>query len=269
LYVLFGTPTNTPIAFTLLDIAAKGTVGTARAVATTEAETIKSVWSGFTEKAVGPETPLQTVRRTYEPARGTIGEGPVMRYWAEGTNPAISMVGLTLTQTLPLNPLDPPTTLAGLLRTDTGNCFAWAAAFTAVLEIEGVPAKTVALQPTVAAGIAMLVKNWSFAVAGANTPNQVTRERGIPGQGRENPYAVFGAHAITMVERPNNDRELYDPSYGSGPVSFVSPVTTGGQIPQVPIEEYQAGIAGFCDFVGANLQCRKTGAAPSLRGTVR
>jgi hypothetical protein len=280
------TPANTPIVFTILDIAGRGAISTARAPTATEAATITQVEAGFKNVQV-PETQLTTPQRTYEPKNGTIGEGPLMRYWREGialpvertleaTFNAIPDLFVAINVAPTGNAATIGQILKALLERDEGECGTWVEALVAALRSEGIAAQKVMITPTVAAVgpvPQILVNHWRFSAASpnVNTTAQVTREAGAPGQGRANPWAFFQNHVITLVEsrQANNNRELFDPSYGSGPIVYTS-AANAAAVPDTQLKEYQtANVAGFCSLRPGGMdfnafQCKEATATTML-----
>jgi hypothetical protein len=257
LYTIYAAPIQAgPIYFTILDIAGQGQVGEPRAHTSTENATITGVWNGFTHVSP-PKTELETFARTYEPAMGRIGKGQLMSYWGEGT---IRPVGRTLAALRPGAPGINTVTnsLRGLLQRGKGECGTWAEALQAAMGSEGIKSKFMLIVPNLPGASTMLVKNWRFAnpPPGLNTFGEVTREAGIAGQAKANPWAFFVGHVITVVE--NNEEknarrlfgygEIYDASYGSvGPVVSVTNENETIQKLGEGLREYkEANIAGFC-----------------------
>ena len=58
------------------------------------------------------------------------------------------------------------------------------------------------------------VKNWTLSTSARW---DVADLNGVPGQGKENPLAVFADHALVIYGPDEDHLKIYDPSYGKGP----------------------------------------------------
>jgi len=292
-YVLYKEPAGIPNTFaerggmylTILDIASKGKIASSRAFTKDESDTIGGVWDGLTNRVGGAGTPLKTVIRNYEPAKGTISEGNVMRYWPERVLAPISK-NLAVTEAnrnqIPLvisyylTKPKPGRALPGSLYSTSGECKTWAELLVGALSYEGIKSSRVLITPRViqiwpglriAVANRFLVKNWTFNKPNpgeANTFGEVTRAAGAVAQGQENPWAFFGNHVITLIENAETGRnELYDASYGLGPFTFNR--RAPNEVTATPLTEYQeSALAGFCFGVAAGGTCRRAAVGERL-----
>jgi len=232
--------------------------------APTETGTIKGVWSVFTAtRGVRkvPDTPF----RTYEPAKGLIGTGSAMGYWASITPPATLKGAREIFKKNPVFEKECPPGLGGaksLLENGKGECSTWSEAFQSALAYEGLKSSGLFITVGAEEGVGackhskpeceMLVKNWNFKGAGksgeAEFPyreTEVIKLQGVPAQGREDPVSFFQNHVILQVENTEaKTKELYDPSYGAGPFPTL-------------LKYQEASIAGFCG--GKNCKKAKAG----------
>jgi hypothetical protein len=216
--------------------------------APTEDSVVKNVWKDFT--SMGPQGAPTTHLRTYNPASGTIGLGPTLKYYREEPpGRTLQAFGKTVGEIASVPGVCIEYTTKGLLESGEGRCGAWARAFKDALGVEGIESTVVGLKPTCEPCL-MLVKNWKFGKpeSGLTFPysaSAVTDQLGVPAQGVRNPPSAFTDHAVVRF-----DSSIYDPSYGAGPF-------TGGLL------EYQkASIDGFCDELATEtIRCEK---APPL-----
>lgn len=185
-YVVLGDPAGTPPYWTLLDISCRGAAG-----ATTAADVIRLAYRPFTG--------LQLTRKR---------DGRGLTYWAPDTTTATNTAQL-------------------LARGDgAGQCGSWAEFLSDMYKAHGIGG---ALKVAVARSLTdwsdgitgFLVKNWTFVGAGSHrrpfTHEMWTECRklpGIPGQRNPDPPPGFFNHFIVRA-----GGQLYDPSYGGGPIA--------------------------------------------------
>lgn len=140
----------------------------------------------------------------------------------------------------------------------TGECGAWQAAFESALSNEGITSQSIKVVVKFKTGeecgepmekCSMLIDNWKFEGAAkggfAYSESEVVDLNGLPAQGLENPPSLFASHQLVAV---NN--ELYDPSYGVGPIAgpfgVEGPLGMGGEGELIRTEYQNRYIAGFC-----------------------
>jgi hypothetical protein len=165
-------------------------------------------------------------------------------------------------------------TAAGLLEYLEGECGAWQEALVRSLEGEGLEATSIeifvkfekngenACEKERECG--MLVKNWKFegGKVGLNySEKEVEKLEGIAGEGIKTPSSFFGNHQVVEV---NNEEakvyEVYDPSYGSGPISGTKKekarsFEASAESKEVRLTYQKNAIAGFCRPNGAEWAC--------------
>lgn len=191
LYVTLGNPSGTPNYWTLIDLSCRSAGGIAK-----EPDFVKAVIAPF-QAALGDGNGIKRKR-----------DGVQLTYYkmAAGT----PSQGVYTTQAL-------------LSRGDgTGRCGAWAKLLVDTHKVHGVTSsKVLGVVPDSSEAAYLLVENCVFAGAGSlSVPFpyegnvECTKGNGIPGQGKTNPQFIFGDHALVRY-----GTDIYDPSYGSGPVS--------------------------------------------------
>ena len=101
-----------------------------------------------------------------------------------------------------------------------GNCQSWAGLFRDMIRVQGIQADRKRVWPK-APDTSVVVKTWKFTDpphGPVNHPYLVgidaSDEPGVEAQGNANPPGSFNGHWITQI-----GSTLYDPSYGSSPVS--------------------------------------------------
>lgn len=101
----------------------------------------------------------------------------------------------------------------------------------------------------------MLVKNWKFAggKVGLNySEAEVEKLEGIAGEGVKTPSSFFGNHQVVEVKNEAEKVwEVYDPSYGSGPIKGTRKEEKRSfegfeESEEVRLEYQVEAIAGFC-----------------------
>lgn len=189
-YVLLGSPAGgVPHYWTLLDLSCRG--------------------------AHGKNSENDTVTYAYDPLTRTKGDGHGPRRMRDGILLSYYNKAWDSSQVY--------TTAEMLSSSDgSGRCGAWARFFEDMCKLHGVTStKLISVVPDFkpTAATVFLVKNHSFTGPGAFPPpythlglTECTKTTGAAGQGKTNPQAIFGDHALV-----GHNAQIYDPSYGTGP----------------------------------------------------
>ncbi len=185
-YVVLGDPSGTPAYWTLLDISCRAAHGQ-----TVEAALVTHCFNPFKSRSLARKR-----------------DGHVLTYWNPNTTRA------TNTQQL-------------LAQSNgSGQCGAWSEFLIDMYKCHGITSadkilvvRTLAAHSSATEGF--LVKNWTFVGSGSGAApwthkmgTECQEQPGIPGQENPNPPPAFFNHFI--VKYGSN---LFDPSYGVGPVS--------------------------------------------------
>jgi hypothetical protein len=156
-------------------------------------------------------------------------------------------------------------TAARLLEYLEGECGAWQNAFVRSLEVEGLEAASIELfvefeanaenACEVARACGMLVKNWKFegGKVGLNyAENEVEKLEGIAGEGIKTPSSFFGNHQVVEIKNEAEKVwEIYDPSYGTAPVSGTKKeekraFEAAPESKEARLKYQKEALAGFC-----------------------
>ncbi len=197
LYVLLGDPLKA-IYFTMLDISCRGAKG-------------KSTEGDFVEKSFEPYKSHIGDNKGFQRK----GDGKRLSYYKKGHKTAADNTTYTP---------------KGMLSSaeSTGRCGGWVEFLRHMWAIHGVTSGRrwyvrAAHPDHVDMNLRFLVKSLTFKVVSLGGPythngepakKEVTKENGIPGQGKTNPQFDFGDHVVAI-----HDGKIFDPSYGVGPYS--------------------------------------------------
>jgi hypothetical protein len=251
----------TPIYFSSLYVGATSV----EAAKPTEAADIADVWARFTDKKLlpvaqrlhNPPLAVPTIKRPrWTRATGSFGPPIIFKYYTAvpSFQTALALAPWSAGGWAVLGGC---TTLDAMLADGSGRCGAFAEWLNSTFASQGIASNMVHVVVKFPAGACkvneplvcvMLVKDWSFAGAGTSgegafpfTVAEVTDQLGVAGQGVENPPPYFWDHAIVKAGGGPGGapRQLFDPSYGTGPIN--------GATPDARLQTYQtAAIAGFC-----------------------
>lgn len=214
IYVTFDDPSGTPPYWTLLDISCRAAAGEA-----TEAGLVSKAYAPFQGRALNRKR-----------------DGRGLTYWNPDTT--------TCTNTREL-----------LAHADgSGQCGSWSELLIDMFKCHGITsAAKIYIGKSIPAGtIGFLVKDWNFIGSGTGAApwthimgSECVDLPGVPGQRNPNPPGGFFNHFIVL-----HDGQLYDPSYGSAPVS-TKLIWENGAIDGC----FKSGRAGFqkATYSGTNL----------------
>lgn len=206
----------------------------------TEEQVVAGVWNDFSN---GAGAPANLHYWMYAPGSGVLTKGSEsMGYYQEILGKEFKQVRKEEKAAFAKG----IQTTAQLLENLDGECGAWQKALDSALETEGIERAKIVnrkIEPTT--GTQMLVKNWELPETVGSFPNketQVKKQAGVAGQGVATPSAFFLNHQIVEVEVEKKEKELYDPSYGIGPVE--------GKEEERRLKYQEKSIAGFCKEEG-------------------
>jgi hypothetical protein len=198
IYVLLGSPSGVPAYWTLLDISCRG--------------------------AAGKSTEDDFVKASFDPFRGTLGNGKGFKRKRDGVELTYYKMGAG-------TPASGVFSCSDILsRADgTGRCGGWADLMVAMHHVHGVTSSAMFGVQPVSASL-LIVKNCTFAGAGSRPvpfthkgQTECVKSDGIFGQGKDNPQFTFGDHALVK-----HSTGIYDPSYGVGPKADLKTWEDGG-----------------------------------------
>ncbi len=182
----------------------------------------------------GPSTAFETVLHIgCTKANGETSRDSILSdIWSEFTDCSVRVKGTTTDMTYwgsaaTSTAYGSPQGTAQLLKLGGGRCGDWAIFFEDILSTQGITNVNVFGIEVGTPSVGFLVKNWSFSGSGTSGDSdfpylfssEVTDMTGVAGQGNSNPKSDFSNHALIW---DSSNSKLYDPSYGSTPISGTS-----------------------------------------------